>query len=202
MESIGCAQVTKVTYKVFRIFYYNNHHSGEIGVSMGAMDQITQLIAEHEGFRRRFAWLEEQANDIESASHLKAIRKKITSERLLRNHRLFELGDELSQIESQLADHFKREEKALRECCLKIAGADLESALTDFRIDHADILVQISDIKKEAEKIDVALSNGESRINESFDFRVRITEARVFLERHAEKETHLFEKLRNKLSAS
>lgn len=89
-------------------------------MSIGVTVQITQLLAEHEEFRRRFAWLEEQTNDLESASYLKAIRKKIASERLARKHWPLELGNELSKIESQLSDHFRREEDVLNECCMKM----------------------------------------------------------------------------------
>lgn len=79
--------------------------------------------------------------------------------------------------------------------------SDLESALTALRIEHTDILIRISDVRAEAKEIDKSLSNGESWISKSFEFRIHITEARVFLEKHADQETSLFEKLRNRFSA-
>ena len=111
------------------------------------------------------------------------------------------MEDELAQIESQLSDHFKREEDTLNECCRKIEDTDLTSALIRLRIDHNEILFRIDDLRSEAKEIVMVLSSGAHSISRSFEFGVHITETRVFLEKHADQETVLFERLRNRLSA-
>ena len=169
-------------------------------MSISVIDNIDQLLEEHEKIHQGFEWLEQQANDLESALQLKDIRKRIDSERLTQTSWPQELDNDLSRIESQLGDHFDREEGMLSECCDKLEDAGLSSTLSRLRDDHIEILGRIKDLRAEARGIDSDRSSREDWIDKSFVVRVHITNTRVFLEKHADQESLLFKMLKDRLS--
>jgi len=184
------------------LFYFGSGDPRVEGdVSISVIDNIDQLLEEHEKIHRGFKWLEQQANDLESALQLKDIRKRIDSERLTQTSWPQELENELSRIENQLGDHFSREESMLSDCCDKLEDAGFSSTLSRLRDDHNEILGRIEDLRAEARGIDSDSTSREDWIDKSFVIRVHITNARVFLEKHADQESLLFKMLRDRLSS-
>lgn len=171
-------------------------------MGIGVIDTIDQLLEEHERIYRDFEWLERQANDLESALQLKDIRNKIDAERLTQISWPHKLDNELSRIESQLGDHFEREEHLLAECLNRFEDEGLFSTLSRLRDDHSEILGRIQSLTSEVNGPETDNTSQEEWIDKSFVVRVHITNARVFLEKHADHEALLFKMLKDRLSRS
>ena len=164
-----------------------------MGVSV--VDRIAQLLAQHKAIRDSFVYLEGQINDLESASHLRVLRKKVDSERLASGPWPIQLEEDVSKIEDQLGNHFKIEEDILSECYKIFKDTSLLSSLNRLRSDHAEIITRIGDLRIEAAQIASALSDRQDWIGRAFVLRVHITNTRVLLERHAEEEEVIFKGL-------
>ena len=130
------------------------------------IDSIDQLLQEHEKIKGSFEWLEEKANDVQSAQQLKNVRKRIDSERLTQTSWPIELENEFLRIENQLNDHFTREELMLVECCNRLEDVGLTSTLSRLQDDHDVILGRIKDLRAEVREIGSNNPNQESRYNQ------------------------------------
>ena len=86
------------------------------------------------------------------------------------------------------------------QCCKILDDAGVESALNRLRSDHKEILICISDLKDAAREIISTLSGDGDWSDQLFVMRIQITNARVFLEKHADQEIILFETLEDRLS--
>ena len=104
------------------------------------------------------------------------------------------------KIEGELGDHFSREENVLVQCCKMLDDAGVESALNRLRSDHREILLRLDDLKDAAKASVSTLSNDGDWSDQLFVIRVQITNARVFLEKHADQEIILFETLKDRPS--
>ncbi len=170
-------------------------------MGINVVDRISLLLAQHKEIQTSFAGLEDLVNDWESASQLKALRKEIDSERLAVGPWPMALEQDVSRIETQLNDHFDREEDILAECVQISEDPGLLATLNRLRSDHQEIITRIGDLRAEARQIALALTSRSDWIGRAFGVRVHITNTRVLLEKHAEEEEGLFKMLEGRLSA-
>ncbi|MFA4836218.1 MAG: hemerythrin domain-containing protein [Dehalococcoidia bacterium] len=171
-----------------------------MGISVS--DRIGQLLAQHEHIKQGFDRLEKSVSDLDSVSQLKAAREKMESGKPAAGSTSLDLEKVFASIEKELTIHFSKEEDALEESYKILQDEGLISALSALRADHIELLSRIKDLRAEAEGISSANLSLQDQKDRTFLAKVHITNYRMSLENHAEQETLMFKRLKDKLSAT
>ena len=165
------------------------------------LDRIAELIAEHQRTNAEaVSALDASDNDLQSASRLATFGEKIDSRRLAVAPWSVQLEDDLSEVEVLLSRHFSREEEFLAECCDIFDDVALSDSLSWLRSDHKAITGSMDDLRAQVRGIVPALASRGDWIKIASQARTRLADTRALLQKHAQDEEALFERLSDRLS--
>lgn len=165
------------------------------------LDLINQILAEHTVVRQNMDNLEKTAHDVDLASQLEAAKGKMAPGETPHQSVISDLNAFMARFEGRLKVHFDREEALLQDALSRPEGQAYASAIDVLRVEHGELMSRIAQLKEKIAEVNAPNLTPEARRNRASALRVFLAQTRSLLEDHADRETLLFEKIRNILSA-
>lgn len=163
-------------------------------------DRIAELFEQHKSIKRNLSDLEGFVSDADSASRLDELRDKMTSDSSALGPLTLQLERNMAEIQTQLLDHFQLEEDVLKEGYEVLDDVSFLGTLNHLRSDHQKIGADLADLRVEAKRIALAVSNSQDRMERFSSLKARIKEMRTLVVRHAEDEEVAFQLLKDRLT--
>ncbi|GEM_PF-2016622 len=164
------------------------------------LDLINQILAEHAMVRQNTDDLEKTAHDVDLASQLEAAKGKVAHGEIPHQSVISDLNAVMAKFEGRLKVHFDREEALLKDALNRPEGQMYASAIEVLRVEHAELMSRIAQLREKIAEINAPELTPEARRNKAEALRIFLAQTRSILEDHADRETLLFEKIRNMLS--
>jgi len=172
----------------------------EVDVNTSIADRIAELFEQHKSIKRNLSDLEGFVSDADSASRLDELRDQMTSDSSALGPLTLQLERNMAEIQTQLLDHFQLEEDVLKEGYEVLDDVSFLGTLNHLRSDHQKIGADLADLRVEAKRIALAVSNSQDRMERFSSLKARIKEMRTLVVRHAEDEEVAFQLLKDRLT--
>lgn len=164
------------------------------------LDLINQILAEHTMVRQNTEDLEKTAHDVDLASQLEAAKGKVAHGEAPHQSVLSDLNTVMDRFEGRLKVHFDREEALLKDALNRPEGQPYASSIEVLRVEHAELMSRIAQLREKIAEVNAPNLSPDARRHRASALRVFLAQTRSLLEDHADRETLLFEKIRNMLS--